>query len=117
MNSSPRRTHIDSAQIDSADDEVTKEFDPVFINSRREAILITVVWLCAMLWSVPYCYINGYPVNFDSDTFQTVWGIPAWVFWGIGVPWVVANMLTIAFCVFVMKDDDLEPTGGLESTV
>jgi len=95
--------------------EDTPTLDPVFQHSRREAVLIFAIWVCALLWSVPYCYLNGYPTTFDPDTFQTVWGIPAWVFWGIGVPWLIADILTIFMCLFVIKDDDLEPTGETDS--
>jgi hypothetical protein len=71
--------------------------------------------VCALLWSVPYCYLNGYPDSFDPETFKTVWGVPAWVFWGIAVPWIVADVLTIFFCLFVIKCDDLEAPGGSDA--
>lgn len=94
--------------------EDTPPLDPVYQHSRREAILIFSIWICALLWSVPYCYLNGYPATFNPDTFQTVGGVPAWVFWGIAVPWLVADVLTIFMCLFVIKDDDLEPTDGTD---
>ena len=87
--------------------EFVGEPDPAFINGRREAIIIVSVWLCAMLWAVPFCYLNGYPDVFDADTMPTVLGVPAWVFWGIGFPWLVADVFTIYFCTCYMRDDDL----------
>ena len=114
MNSSSTSSQTPGSNGDGIE---SVEYDPVFVNSRREAILITATWICAMVWAVPYCYINGYPSKFDPQTFKTVWGVPAWVFWGIAVPWMIANVLTVFFCLFVMKDDDLEPAGGSDSAV
>jgi len=83
------------------------EYDPVFLHSRREAIIIFSVWFVALLWSVPYCYFHGFPETFDPATFETTLGIPTWLFWGILVPWLVADVFTIWFCFFYMKEDDL----------
>jgi hypothetical protein len=83
------------------------EWDPVFLHSRREAIVIFCIWLAALLWAVPYCYLNGYAGNIDPADVSTVWGIPSWLFWGIAVPWVVADLATIWFCFCFMQDDDL----------
>jgi len=33
--------------------------------------------------------------------------MPSWVVWGIAVPWIVADIFTVWFCFFYMKDDDL----------
>lgn len=83
------------------------EYDPVFVHSRREAVLIFGLWVVALLWSVPYCYFNGFPEVFDPDRFHTVWGIPSWLFWGILVPWLVADVFTIWFCFWYMQEDNL----------
>ncbi len=83
------------------------DYDPVYLHSRREALIIFGVWVAAFCWSVPYCYLNGYPPRVDPDTFATVWGMPAWVFWGIVVPWLVADLVTIWICFFYIADDDL----------
>lgn len=83
------------------------DWDPVFLHSRREAILIFCIWLAGLLWAVPYCYWNGYVGNVDPEHVATVWGIPSWLFWGIAVPWLVADVLTAWFCFWYMQDDDL----------
>lgn len=83
------------------------ELDPVFRHSRREALIIFCVWLITLLWAVPFCYTNGYPDGFDPKRFTTVWGIPSWLFWGIAVPWLAADVFTTWFCFFFMADDDL----------
>ena len=86
------------------------EFDPAFLHSRREAIIIFCLWLAGLIWAVPFCYLNGYEQEFDPQTFSTTWGIPTWLFWGILVPWIGANLFTAWFCFGYMKDDDLGET-------
>ena len=87
-------------------DTSAPEYDPVFLHSRREAAIIFGLWVVALLWSVPYCYFAGYG-KFDPVTFETVLGIPKWLFWGIGIPWLAADAFTIWFCFRYMKEDDL----------
>ncbi len=87
-----------------------KDYDPTFVNTRREAKAIFAAWVVALLWAVPCCYLLGY--NRTPDEITTVLGIPSWVFWGVLAPWLVADAFTIWFCAFVMVDDDL----GEEST-
>ena len=82
------------------------QYDPTFVNSRREAIVIFGSWVVALIWAVPYCYLNGYNVT-DPENIKTVLGIPSWLFWGIAAPWVAANLFTTWFCFAYMKDDDL----------
>ena len=60
----------------------------------------------ALIWAVPYCYLNGYNVA-DPENIKTVFGIPAWLFWGIAAPWIAANLFTTWFCFAYMQDDDL----------
>lgn len=84
-----------------------EQLDPVFLHSRREAVVIFFVWLAGLLWAVPYCYTTGYLDSFDPDNFQTILGVPAWLFWGIGIPWLVADLFTTWFCFRFMADDDL----------
>ena len=98
--SSPSSTNESSA-------DAPIEFDPIFLNSRREAIVIFCLWLTALVWAVPFCYLNGYIGDYDAKTFSTTWGIPTWLFWGILVPWIVADIFTTWFCFCYMKDDDV----------
>jgi fatty acid desaturase len=87
------------------------QYDPTFLHARREAIVIFFVWLTCMVWSVSYCYLNGYLDNdaseFDAQSFSITLGMPTWVFWGIAVPWLLANVATTWFCFAFMQDDDL----------
>lgn len=91
----------------SAESSGPIEYDPLFLNSRREAIVIFCLWLVGLLWAVPYCYFNGFQGHVDPENISTVWGIPSWLFWGIFVPWIVADVFTTWFCFCYMKDDDL----------
>ncbi len=83
------------------------EYDPTFLNSRKEAFIIFAVWGISLLWTVPYCSLFGYPTDFDPAKMKLVLGIPSWVFWGIAFPWTMCNLFTIWFCLFYMRDDDL----------
>jgi hypothetical protein len=85
--------------------------DPVFLHSRREAIVILIVWTVCMAWTVPYCYVNGYTAPESPADLATVLGMPAWVFWGVLVPWVVSGLVTIVLCLWFIQDDDLGETG------
>ena len=108
MNLPPRSAEpSDSGRDRSAQNRTGREWDPVFLHSRREAIVIFCVWLAGLLWAVPYCYVNGYAGNIDPENVSTLWGIPSWLFWGIAVPWLVADVVTIWFCFCYMQDDDL----------
>ena len=108
---------------DQMPEPVEMEYDPVFIHARREAIIIFCTWLVGLLWAVPYCYRYGYNVA-DPSQITTVFGIPSWFFWGIAVPWIVANLFTTWFCFGFMKDAELvdnpheeiePPAEGIES--
>lgn len=48
------------------------EDDPSMIRSRREAIIILSMWGCCFLYSVPYCYLNGYLSHEALPTAQEV---------------------------------------------
>jgi hypothetical protein len=82
--------------------------DPTFLHARREAIVIFLVWCVALVWSISICYWLGYGAA--ATHLATIWGVPAWVFWGIAAPWAVAVVFSLWFCFRYMVDDDL--SGG-----
>jgi hypothetical protein len=84
-------------------------WDPVFLHSRREALVIFAVWLAALAWAVPFCYLTGYGAG---GAPATVLGIPSWAFWGIATPWILANVFTVWFCFRFMEDDPLEASAA-----
>jgi hypothetical protein len=81
--------------------------DPLFLHSRREAIVILAVWGAFFAWVVPYCYVFGYTAPANPAELPLVLGMPAWVFWGVGVPWVTAGLVSIVLCLWFIQDDDL----------
>ncbi|MCP4783820.1 MAG: DUF997 family protein [Fuerstiella sp.] len=86
--------------------------DPLFVASFREARWILLMWLSCFAWTLTVCLSFGYPETVDPHNFPTVLGIPAWVAWGIALPWLIANVVTIWFCLFVMEDADLGEDAG-----
>ncbi len=89
-------------------------------HARREALVVIIVFVLALLWVVGYCYLRGYTHTPDSwvvqhglatprtpESFQQILGFPDWVFYGIVVPWLVCTVTTLFFCLFGMADDDL----------
>lgn len=93
------------------------EPDPLFVDSVRESGWILLMWLCCFIWTLFVCLTWGYPDKIDPKSFSTVLGIPAWVAWGIAFPWLIADAVTIWFCLFVMKDADLGEDVDSESEV
>lgn len=83
------------------------ELDPVFLNSRREAKVIFGVWFLCAIWAVPVSYLLGYNQTVTPGSVETVLGIPKWTFWGLFLPWLVADVITTAFCFKFLKEDDL----------
>ncbi len=92
----------------------------LFRNSRREAIVVVIVWALALVWSVGYCYLFGYQHEDDSwvvewglagvrgpDDFQHYLGIPDWVLIGILIPWLICTIFTFFFALYGISDDDL----------
>lgn len=84
------------------------EPDPVFLNSRREAKIIFCVWFLCLIWAVPVSYVLGYNQTVTPGEAETVLGIPRWTFWGLFLPWLVADVITTAFCFRFLTEDDLD---------
>lgn len=89
-------------------------------NARREARIVLGVWLLSFLWTVGYCYLNGYRHDADNPLVrmgiaeekpaalsQQRFGMPAWVFWGIIAPGVGCTLFTFVFGLCIMRDDPL----------
>ncbi|MGB0582563.1 MAG: DUF997 family protein [Limisphaerales bacterium] len=84
----------------------SKKLDPVYLNARRETIFVIVTWCVFCLWVVGYSVNNGY--DLDPTQLKTVMGMPAWIFWGVALPWLMANVVAIYFGLKFMADDPLE---------
>ncbi len=82
--------------------------------------MILITWCVFCAWVIFSC-ASGYLSNDGSSTeivgdvsptgseLPTVIGLPAWVFWGIAVPWLFASGFTIWFAIGWLKD---EPAAG-----
>ena len=92
------------------ENSANREYDPVYLNSLRETFVILIAWVGFCLWVVGYCAWRGYDV--EVEQMQLVLGMPAWVFWGIAMPWAAANIFSIWFCLQYMADDPLEDNEG-----
>jgi len=79
-------------------------YDPEYLRSRREALWILLAWAACLVWTVFYSALAGYEK--DIDNLRLVMGIPGWVFWGVGVPWITATVFSIWFSLYVMRDED-----------
>lgn len=93
------------------DQDPDLEPDPLFVDSLRESGWILLMWVCCFIWTLAVCLTYGYQENVDPATFSKVFGMPAWVAYGIALPWIIADIVTIWFCLFQMKDGDLGGEG------
>jgi fatty acid desaturase len=82
-----------------------ESFDPVYLHTRRETLFIITAWICLCVWVVGVSLLTGY--NVDPDTMKLVAGMPAWVFWGVALPWLASNIFIVWFCLKFMADDPL----------
>lgn len=80
------------------------QYDPVFLNARREALIVLAVWFLCLCWSIG-CY--AWLGRRDPAEVQIILGVPDWVMAGIVVPWLLADIFAVWFCFFYMTDDDL----------
>jgi hypothetical protein len=89
---------------------MSHEEDPVLRNSRREAIIILVVWALATVYCCGYYALFGYGPPGGTrgpEDLHPILGMPSWFFWGVFVPWFACGAFTIWFAGCYMKDDDL----------
>ena len=104
--------HISSfrstALTSSAPPDATEyEPDPLYTSGLREGKWILLMWVSCFVWTLAVCLTQGYPDSVDPTNFPTVFGIPSWVAWGIAFPWLIADAVTIWFCLTQMEDADL----------
>lgn len=62
------------------------------------------VWLVAGVWVVTVSYVLGWQVPVEEIRYPFGLGIPAWAFWGVLVPWLVCNAVTVYFCFWGIED-------------
>jgi hypothetical protein len=85
---------------------VTRPQEDILVrHARREAAIALAMWAAAMIYTITYCYLNGYGRTADSLTF-VLW-FPDWVFWGIVVPWGICAAASLVFAFGIMGDEPL----------
>ncbi|MEM9015603.1 MAG: DUF997 family protein [Verrucomicrobiota bacterium] len=77
-----------------------------FRQSRREFVVMVVIWSCFAAWCTVY---NGIVAMREEDgaELRLILGIPEWVVWGVFIPWLLAVAVTVWFAMCFMKDTDL----------
>ncbi len=73
-----------------------------FRRARREALHILIAWAVCLAWTIGYCAIFAY----RPGSVALLWGMPAWVVFGIGLPWLIATVYSLWFALFHMKDEE-----------
>ena len=74
---------------------------------RREAAGVVGLWLISLVWTLVVMIGWGYvPVEERPERPELVWGMPAWVVWGLFVPWFLQIAAAWWFALFVLRDDD-----------
>jgi len=76
-----------------------------WLKSRREALQILAIGAFFMTWTIGYSYQHGYG---DEANIDLIFGVPSWVFWGVGVPWGAATIVSIVFAFWLIEEDPRE---------
>ena len=73
----------------------------------REAAWAAGLWLAGMVWCGSVIVTAGYlPVDERPAEPELVFGLPAWVVWGLFLPWIVMVAATWWFALYIMKEDE-----------
>ena len=80
--------------------------DPVLKSSRREASLALLFFALAFVVTLVVCARLGYAPD-PKPPPRFILGFPAWVFWGIVIPWAASLVFGFWFAFRYMRDEDL----------
>lgn len=80
--------------------------DPVLKSARREGTAALLFFVLALLVTLVVCYCTGY-VRDPKAVPRFILGFPAWVFWGVMLPWAACVAFGAWFAYRYMKDEDL----------
>lgn len=92
--------------MEAPNESKRERFDTVYLHAHRETVVLLIGFAFFLFWTITVSWQLGYDIA-EADLGQTVLGVPRWVFWGVGVPWMGANVFTIWFAWFYMADDPL----------
>lgn len=85
----------------------------LFASSRRELVWVLGTCVFFGIWVIGVSWSLGRSPA-EDETVDLVFGLPAWVFWGVALPWFAATAFTIWFAMFRMKDHPLDAVAGEE---
>ena len=72
-----------------------------------EARVVFGIIVVALTVSSVILYTQGYVLPEQRpEQLVLILGIPAWVMWGLVVPWLTTIAVTWLFALFLMKDDE-----------
>lgn len=89
-----------------------RELPPPTPASRREALFVTALWILSGLYTVGYAARFAYRAEPNP---ALLWGMPAWVAWGVLLPWTVCTAATVWFALGWMQDEALGEEGTLDT--
>ena len=73
----------------------------------KEAGVAVACWSVGLVYCTTVFVTMGYPPPAERPAEpQLIWGVPAWVFWGLFVPWFAQIAVTCWFALRVLKDDE-----------
>ena len=100
-----RDTPVANPHRDALATRTSRSIDPLVHSSFREALLVSGIWLAAMIWSLSVCYSMGYKQT--AADLRLVLGFPDWIFWGIVIPWITCTIVSCVFGAIYVRDGDL----------
>ena len=83
------------------------KWDPVYLHSLREAQVILSVFAIFGCVVLMVSFQLGARDVEDPGYLKLVFGLPHWIFWGVVLPWLAANLVTAWFCFGYMQNDEL----------
>ena len=81
---------------------------------RKQLLFVLGAWLFFCMWVVIVVGIFGYRQGAGSPE-SLLFGFPGWVVWGVFVPWLVADAVTVVFALWIIRDGDEEDSGEDEA--
>jgi Protein of unknown function (DUF997) len=66
---------------------------------RREAMVAALIWIIAGVWTITASYTLS-----AERPLRFVAGLPAWVVWGIMLPWVTSFVVHVWYSLVFVGD-------------
>jgi len=73
----------------------------------KEAYWAFGIWFVGGVVCLSIIFTQGFvPVDERPAEPVLMWGMPAWVVWGLFIPWFGTTIATWCFAVFILKDEE-----------